>query len=354
MSKYQVAPFLAALLHARSPSGYESEAQAVFDQHVKPAADDYRHDALGNRIATLNPKGDPVLMLAGHMDELGLIITYVNKDGFIYFDTVGGHDLSVISGRRVIIQTENGPVVGVTGKRAIHLMDEEDRKKVPKKHEIWIDIGARSKKEALARVAIGDVATYDHELQMIHGSVGTARAFDNKVGAYIVGETLIRLAKEKKLAAKIVSVATSQEEIGVRGATTAAYSVNPHIAVAIDVGHATDHPDCDNRKYGETKLGGGPILCRGANINPKIYQKLVAAAKKAGIPFQLEADPRPTGTDARAIQMGRGGVATGLVSIPLRYMHTPSEVVDLEDVERCVKLLVEFARALKPGDYAHW
>lgn len=354
MSTYQVPDFLAELLHARSPSGYESEAQAVFDRHVKPAADDYRNDALGNRIATLNPKGDPVLMLAGHMDELGLIITYVNKDGFLYFDTVGGHDLSVISGRRVIIQTENGPVVGVTGKRAIHLMDDEDRKRVPKKHEIWIDIGVRSKKEALERVAIGDVATYDHELQLINGSVGTARAFDNKVGAYIVGETLRRLSKEKKLAAKIVSVATSQEEIGVRGATTAAYSVNPHLAVAIDVGHATDHPDCDNRRFGETKLGGGPIICRGANINPKIYQKLVAAAKKAGVPYQLEADPRPTGTDARAIQMGRGGVATGLLSIPLRYMHTPSEVVDLEDVERCIKLLVEFARALKKGDYAHW
>ncbi len=354
MPDYQVPAFLAELLHARSPSGYESEAQAVFDRHVKPSADEYRNDALGNRIATLNPTGDPVLMLAGHMDELGLIITYVNKDGFLYFDTVGGHDLSVISGRRVIIQTENGPVVGVTGKRAIHLMDEEDRKKVPKKHEIWIDIGVRSKKEALERVAIGDVATYDHELQMINGSVGAARAFDNKVGAYIVGETLRRLSKEKKLAAKIVSVATSQEEIGVRGATTAAYSVNPHLAVAIDVGHATDHPDCDNRRFGETKLGGGPIICRGANINPKIYQKLVAAAKKAGIPYQLEADPRPTGTDARAIQMGRGGVATGLLSIPLRYMHTPSEVVDLEDVERCVKLLVEFSRALKKGDYAHW
>jgi endoglucanase len=293
-------------------------------------------------------------MLAGHMDELGLIITYVNKDGFIYFDTVGGHDLSVISGRRVIIQTESGPVKGVTGKRAIHLMDEEDRKKVPKKHEIWIDIGARSKKDALARVAIGDVATYDHEFELFNGSIGAARAFDNKVGAYIVGETLIRLAREKKLAAKVVSVATSQEEIGVRGATTATYLVNPHIAVAIDVGHATDHPDCDNRKFGETKLGGGPIICRGANINPKIYQRLVAAAKKADVPYQLEADPRPTGTDARAIQMGRGGVATGLVSIPLRYMHTPSEVVDLEDVERCVKLLVEFAKALKSGDYAHW
>ena len=198
MSSYKVPAFLAELLHARSPSGYEAEAQAVFDRHVKPAADAYANDALGNRIATLNPKGDPVLMLAGHMDELGLIITYVNKDGFLYFDTIGGHDLSVISGRRVIIQTANGPVKGVTGKRAIHLMDEEDRKKVPKKHEIWIDIGARSKNEALERVSIGDVATYDHELELIHGSIGTARAFDNKVGAYIVGETLIRLAQEKK------------------------------------------------------------------------------------------------------------------------------------------------------------
>ncbi|MBP6506829.1 MAG: M20/M25/M40 family metallo-hydrolase [Opitutaceae bacterium] len=355
MSIYQVPAFLSELLHARSPSGYESEAQAVFDRHVKPAADGYANDALGNRIATLNPAGDPVLMLAGHMDELGLIVTFINKDGYLYFDTIGGHDRSVISGRRVILQTANGPVKGVTGKRAVHLMDEADRKKVPEIHEIWIDIGARSKSEALERVAIGDVATYDHELELIHGSIGAARAFDNKVGAYIVGETLIRLAREKKRpSAKVVAVATAQEEIGVRGATTATYTVNPHIAIAVDVGHATDHPDCDNRKYGETKLGGGPILCRGANINPKIYQRLLAAAKKAKVSYQFEADPRPTGTDARAIQMGRGGVATGLISIPLRYMHTPSELVDLEDVERCVKLLFEFAKDLKKGDYAHW
>ncbi len=355
MPQYQVPAFLSELLHARSPSGYEAEAQAVFDRHVKPAADTYANDALGNRLATLNPAGDPVLMLAGHMDELGLLITYVNKDGYLYFATIGGHDRTVISGRRVIIQTAKGPVKGVTGKRAVHLMDEADRKKVPEIHEIWIDIGAKSKKDALARVAIGDVATYDHELELINGSIGTARAFDNKVGAYIVGETLIRLAQDKKkLAAKIVSVATSQEEIGTRGATTSTYIANPHIAVAIDVGHATDHPDCDNRKFGETKLGGGPIICRGPNINPKIYQRLLAAAKAAKVPFQLEADPRPTGTDARAIQMARGGVATGLISIPLRYMHTPSELVDLEDVERCVKLLVAFAKALEKGDYAHW
>ncbi|HEY1763480.1 MAG TPA: M42 family metallopeptidase [Opitutaceae bacterium] len=355
MAPHASPPFLVDLLHARSPSGYEAEAQAVFDRYVKPKADDYTADVLGNRIATLNPGGDPTLMLAGHMDELGLIITFINKDGFIYFDTIGGHDRTVISGRRVVIQTANGPVKGVTGKRAIHLMDEADRKKVPEIHEIWIDIGARSKKEALARVSIGDAATYDHEFELITGSIGTARAFDNKVGAYVVGETLIRLSREvKKLAAKVVAVATSQEEIGVRGATASSYSVDPQVALVVDVGHATDHPDCDNRKYGETKLSGGPIICRGANVNPKVYEGLVKAAKKAKIPYQLEGDPRPTGTDARAVQMARGGVATGLVSIPLRYMHTPSEVVDLQDVERCVRLFAEFAREIKSGDYRSW
>ena len=355
MAAYSVPAFLTELLHARSPSGYEAEAQAVFKRHVKPAADSYEGDALGNQIATLNPSGNPTLMMAGHIDELGLIITYVNKDGFIYFDTIGGHDRTVISGRRVVIQTEKGPVKGVTGKRAIHLMDEADRKKVPEIHEIWIDIGAKSKKEALDRVSIGDAATYDHEFELIHGSIGTARAFDNKVGAYIVGEALIRLSRDaKKTAAKVVAVATSQEEIGTRGAIGSGYSVDPHVALVVDVGHATDHPDCDNRKYGETKLGGGPMLCRGANINPKVFDALVRAAKKLKIPYQVESDPRPTGTDARSIQVARGGVATGLVSIPLRYMHTPSEIVDLEDVERCVKLFVEFAKGITKGDYRTW
>ncbi|HEX3728949.1 MAG TPA: M42 family peptidase, partial [Opitutaceae bacterium] len=233
-----VPPFLIDLLTARSPSGAETESQAVWDRHVQPAADEYRNDALGNRLATLNPGGNPTLMLAGHMDELGLMVIYVNKDGFLYFDTVGGHDRTVISGRRVIIQTAHGPVKGVTGKRAVHLMDEADRKKVPEIHEIWIDIGAASKKEALERVAIGDVATYDHNFELFHGSLGVARAFDDKVGAYIVGETLIRLAaQKKKLAAKVVSVATVQEEIGTRGAATSAYLADPHIAVAVDVSH---------------------------------------------------------------------------------------------------------------------
>ena len=354
-STYQPPQFLVDLLAARAPSGAEFESQAVFDSHVKPAADDYRKDPLGNRIAVLNPTADPILMLAGHLDELGLIITYINPDGFLYFETLGGHDKGMIPGRRMIIRTATGNIKGITGKRAIHLMSPEDRKKVPETHEMWIDIGAKSKAEALKRVSIGDTATYDHEFELLHGSIGTARAFDNKAGAYVVGETLIRLAAAKKRpAAQIVAVGTAQEEVGVRGATTSSFSVKPHVAIAVDVGHATDHPDCDNRKYGEFKLGGGPIICRGPNINPLVFDRLIKAAKKAKIAYQLEADPRPTGTDARAIQVSGGGVATGLVSVPLRYMHTPSEMVDLEDIEATVKLLVEFAKGLNEGDRFDW
>jgi endoglucanase len=348
-------PFLVELLDARSPSGAEHDAQAVWDKHVTPKAHATRRDVLGNRMSTLNPEGDPVVMLAGHIDELGLIVSHVSKDGFLYFQTIGGHDRVMIPGRRVIIRTSKGPVLGVTGKRAVHLMDEQDRKKVPEVHEMWIDIGAKNRKEALARVSIGDAATYDHGFALVHGSIATARAFDDKVGAYVVGQTLVRLAEAgKPMAARLVSVATTQEEIGVRGATTSAYGVDPHIAVAVDVGHATDHPDCDHRKFGDQKLGGGPMICRGPNINPLVCERLIACAEKLGMPFQLEADPRPTGTDARAIQMARGGVATGLVSIPLRYMHTPSEVVDLDDVEACVKLLVAFVRSLERGERMEW
>jgi putative aminopeptidase FrvX len=355
MSDYQAPAFLTDLLKAKSPSGAEAQAQAVFDQYVKPHAQTYANDVLGNRLAGLNPKGSPTLMMAGHIDELGLIITYVNKDGYLYFNTLGGHDRTIISGRRVIIQTANGIVKGVTGKRAIHLMSVEDRKKVPEIHEIWIDIGAKTKAEALMRVSVGDVATYDHEFELINGSIGTARAFDNKVGAYIVGEALIRLAKEKaKLNAKVVAVATTQEEVGVRGATTSAFAVEPHVALIVDVSHATDHPDCDHRKYGETKLGGGPIIGRGPNMSPKVYERIIACAKKLKIPYQLEAESGPTGTDARAIQMARGGVACGLICVPLRYMHTPSEMIDLQDVEDCVRLFTAFAKSLGKDESFNW
>jgi endoglucanase len=343
------------LLNARSPSGYEAEAQKVFDRHVGPSADRIDRDPMGNRMATVNPDGDPVLMLAGHFDELGLIITHVSDEGFLYFETIGGHDKTVISGRRVRILTRDGVVKGVTGKRAIHMLNAEERKKVPETHEIWIDICAKDREDALSRVRIGDVAIYDHDFEILNGTAFTARAIDNKAGAYVVGEALIRLAKSKKrLAAKVVSVATAQEEIGVRGATTSAFSVKPHLAVAVDVGHATDHPDCDQRRFGRFILGGGPVICRGPNINPWIFDRIVACAEREKIPYQSEADPRGTGTDARAIQISRGGVATGLISIPLRYMHTPSEISDLEDIENGIRLLVAFSQSLRKGEYGIW
>ncbi|MDQ8203717.1 M20/M25/M40 family metallo-hydrolase [Pelagicoccus sp. SDUM812003] len=354
-SDYQAPEFLLELLEAKSPSGAETQAQAVFDKYVQPSADVYLKDTIGNRIAILNPESETSALFAGHLDELGLQINYIDENGFLYFKTLGGHDRVVISGRRVLIQTRNGIIKGVTGKRAVHLMDSKEREKVPQIHEMWIDIAAKDRADAQSRVQVGDVATYDHEFAFLNGSVATARAFDNKGGSYIVGETLRRLSKEKdQLQAKIISVGNAQEEVGVRGATISSYNAKPTFAVAVDVGHATDHPDCDKRKFGEFKLGKGPIITRGPNINPIVFKKLIEAAEANGIPYQLEGDPRPTGTDARAIQVAGAGVATGLISLPLRYMHTPSEVVDLQDVEHCIQLLVAFSKSLKAGENGNW
>jgi endoglucanase len=350
---YSAPDFLVDLLNARSPTGAEYEAQAVVDQYVENEVDSYRRDTMGNRFATVNPEGDPSFLFAGHIDELGLIITYINDQGFVYFDTLGGHDKTMISGRRVSILTKNGIVKAVTGKRAIHLMSAQDRKKVPETHEIWIDLGVKNKEEAEALVAIGDSVVYDQSFELIRDSVGVARAFDDKAGAYAVMEAVRRLTKGK-LAARVTAAATTQEEIGTRGAMTAAFSENPDFAIAVDVGHATDSPDCDPRKYGSFKQGGGPIVCRGPNINPIIFEHIVRAAEKNKIPYQVEADPRPTGTDARAIQVAQSGIATGLLSIPLRYMHTPSEMVDLADIEHTVQLLVAVARSLKKGERGIW
>jgi len=356
MAKNESAPeFLVDLLNARSPSGYEHEAQEVVDRYMASAADRYEKDALGNRISRIDTNGGPTVMMTGHMDELGLMITYIDDKGFLYFDTVGGIDLNTISGRRVEILTRNGVVKGVTGRRAIHLLTTEERKKIPEKQNLWIDIGAKDKEDALKRVRIGDVGVYDQAFDLMHGQIGISRAFDNKSGCYVVCEALRRLTAERDtLQASVVSVATSQEEIGCRGARAVAGGVEADFAIAVDVGHATDHPECDNRRFGEFTLGGGPILARGANVSPPLFERLAALADKNGIPYQVEAAARPTATDGRELQMAPGGTATAVVSIPLRYMHTPSEVVHLEDIENTIRLLVAFAKDLKPGDSGAW
>ncbi|MCZ6671861.1 MAG: M20/M25/M40 family metallo-hydrolase [Verrucomicrobia bacterium] len=350
--KYQVPDFLNQLLASRSPSGQETEAQAVFDAFVEPKADSYEKDVLGNRIATLNPKGDPTVLLAGHLDELGFIIKYIDDKGYLFFDTIGGHDRIMISGRRVRIKTRNAVITGVTGKRAVHLMDADEREKVPKIHDMWIDLGVSSKADAEKLVRVGDTGTYDHEFELLNGSVGTARAFDNKTGAYIAGETLIRLAEESSLAAKVVAVGTAQEEIGVRGAATSAFATTPDYGIAIDVGHATDFPDADNKRFGAFKMGGGVIITRGPQLNPIVTEALIVVAEAENIPYQLEAERGIISNDSRSIQVAGAGVATGTIGLALRYMHTPSEMVDLEDVEACVKLLVAYIKTLKSGDRA--
>jgi endoglucanase len=347
-------PFLVELLDAKSPTGHEFASQAVVDKYVKPAAHAYTKDALGNRIATVNPQGSPTVMFAGHIDEIALLVSYIDDKGFLYFEFLGGHDLVIPSGRRVRILTKNGPVLAVTGKRAVHLLSTEDRRKVPERHDIWLDIGATSKAEAEKIVRIGDPAVYDESFELLRGSIGAARAFDDKAGCYIVMETLLRLAREPKLDARVVSVATTQEEIGTRGAQVAAQGIAPDVSVTVDVTHATDHPDADNRKFGRVSLSGGPVLARGPNINPLVFDRLVSVAEELKIPYQVEAAPRPTGTDARAIQMANAGVACGLLSVPLRYMHTPGEIVDLAVVEQSVRLLAGFTKSLKKGESFAW
>ncbi|MFM9167820.1 MAG: M20/M25/M40 family metallo-hydrolase [Verrucomicrobiota bacterium] len=346
--------FLRELLEAKSPTGHEFAAQAVIDAHVEKSADKYERDALGNRIATLKGTGGPTLMLAGHIDEIGLIISHVDDRGYLYFEFLGGHDQVIPSGRRVHILTRQGPVLGVTGKRAVHLLSPEDRKRVPERHDMWIDIGVTSRTEALGIVRIGDPAVYADGPEILRGSLGVARAFDDKAGAYVCMEAFRRVAKDKRIAATVVSVATTQEEIGTRGAQVAAQGLRPDVSITVDVGHATDHPDADNRKFGKFALSGGPIIGRGPNINPVVFDHLVETAEDLEIPYQIQAESRPTGTDARAIQMANSGVACGLVSIPLRYMHTPGEVVDLNVVEQAVELLAGFARRVQKKQSYAW
>jgi endoglucanase len=342
------AAFLEELVNAPSPSGFEQPAQAVVREYLKPYADEIRTDVMGNVIAALNPEGKPRVMLAGHCDEIGFMVRYISDEGFVHFSPIGGVDAHLVPGQKVHIHGKKGPVLGVVGKKAIHLMEAEERKKVLQFGQQWIDIGASDRKEAESRIAVGDCVTFATTFDHLNGDMVVARGFDDKMGSFVVAEAL-RLASQDKLKAALFAVSTVQEEVGLRGAATSAFSVAPDAAVAVDVTHGTDYPDADKKQYGHIKLGSGPVLHRGANMNPEVASRLVAAAKKARLAYQMVGVPGGSGTDAWAIQLARGGVATGLVSVPLRYMHTPIEVLHLRDLEAAAKLLAAFVADLKPG-----
>ncbi|HCX72809.1 MAG TPA: hydrolase [Candidatus Cloacimonas sp.] len=336
--------FFTELVEAPSPSGFEQPAQEVYRKFVKDLADEVKTDVHGNVIAKKEGTGKLKLMLVGHADEIGLMINYIDDNGFLRFKPVGGVDYTLLSGLRVNIYGKNNKMYrGVIGRKPIHLLKPEERKKAPNYEELWIDFGAKDKKDAEKRVEIGNIATFAPGLEELNGDIVTSKATDNKAGVYVVAAVLKHLQKEK-VAANIYSVAAVQEEIGLRGSTTSSYGVNPDVGIAIDVTHATDYPGLDKNSLGDIKLGKGPVISVGANINPKVFELLKKAAKQAKVKYQIEAAPRATGTDANAIQTTRAGVATGLISIPNRYMHTPNEVVALSDLDDAAKLLAEFAK----------
>ena len=333
--------FLKRLVDTPGPSGYEQRVQRVLRNRVSAYATDVRTDVLGNVCATVNPDGSPRIMLAGHADEIGFQVRYISDEGMLYFGCIGGHDAIVTVGQRVTVHTLNGPIPGVLGRTAVHLLDADERKKTPKLDDLWIDIGAKDKADAESVVAIGDCVTYQHELQRLRGDLCVARSFDDKMGVFVVAEAL-RLLAGSSLKAAVIGVSTVQEEVGLRGARTSAYDVDPQIGIATDVGHSTDYPGGDKRKVGDVKLGAGPKITRGANINPVVFDLLVRTAKEVEIPYQIQATPGGTGTDANVIQLNRAGVATGLIEVPLRYMHTPNEIMNLDDIENAARLMAGF------------
>ncbi|MCY3022030.1 MAG: M42 family metallopeptidase [Planctomycetota bacterium] len=347
--------FLEALLTTPSPSGFEAQAQAVIRNYMAPYADDVQRDVHGNQWFVLNPRGGFRVMLAGHVDEIGLMARYVDDQGYIWVTRIGGPDPLQHWGQRVHIHTKNGPVLGVIGRRPVHTTPPEDRTKGAKLEDLYVDIGAKDKKEALKRVRIGDPITMVDGVDRMANDLLVGRAMDDRIGAFVVVETLRKVhaylhkRKARRLPCALFAVCSVQEEIGLRGAITSSYAIEPHVGIAVDVGFATDYPSENKKQVGEFKLGEGPILHRGANSNPVLADIIESTAERHNIPYQVSGDGGATGTDANAMQISRRGVATGLVSIPDRYMHSPIEVVNLQDVENASELLAQVAFRLKPG-----
>ena len=342
--------FLKKLLDTAGPSGFEQAPARVWREEVQGFADDVQADVHGNSIATLNPKGKPRLMLAGHIDEIGLQVTHIDDDGFLYFGGIGGWDSQVLVGQRVLLVGRRGPVRGVIGKKAVHQLKKEELEKVSKAADLWIDIGAANKGEASDRVRVGDPGVLDTAVQEYPNGRIVSRSIDNRIGAYVVAEALRLLAQDRPKHAGVFGVATTREEIAWTGggARTSAVGLEPNVALVVDVTHATDWPGAEKKRAGEHKLGGGPVLARGSAVSPVVFDLLVECAEREKIPFSIQAAPHDTGTDADAIYNALRGIPTGLVSVPNRYMHSPNEMVAREDLERAARLLAAFARRLDP------
>lgn len=337
--------FLKNLLETPSPSGFEEPVQEVVRRWAGRFADQVWTDRHGNVIAARNPEGQPRVMLAGHCDQIGLMVQHIDDNGFLFVQPIGGWDMQILLGQHLTVWTRQGPVPGVLSRKAPHLLTNEERNKVPQFTDVWVDIGAKDRKDAEALVIPGDPVTFALRYRELRHHLAASPAMDDKVGVWTVMEAL-RLLQGRPLAAAIFCVSTVQEEIGLRGATTSSYGIHPMLGIAVDVCHASDTPGNDKKQLGDTRLGAGPAVFRGANINSRVFQRLEETARNQEIPIQVRGAPRATGTDANVMQLSRDGVATGLIGIPNRYMHSPVEVVCLDDLDRAARLLAEFCASV--------
>jgi putative aminopeptidase FrvX len=341
--------FLGKLLMESGASGFEENPQRVWRKRTKKYADKVDTDIMGNSIAVLNPKAEYKIMLAGHCDEIGLILTHISAEGFLYFDTIGGIDRSVVCGSHVDILTEKGKVRGIIGKKAIHLETAAERGKVPKIKDLYIDIGATSKKDAKKVVEVGDSVTFIPNYTELRNGIFTSKACDDRVGAFVASEVIKILSKKRnKLKVGVYSTATVQEEVGLRGATTSAFGINPNVGFAIDVSWTSDTPEACKKELGEVDLGKGGILHPGPANNRILYNLVKSVGKSGKIPYQVQSSGYPDGTDTAAIQLSRSGVATVLISIPNRYMHTMVETCAYKDLENTAKLIANTILKIKP------
>ena len=338
--------FLKRLLDTPGPSGFETAPARLWREEASSFAE-VSADVMGNSLAAVNAAGGPVIMLAGHIDEIGVIATYIDDGGLVYIAPIGGWDTQVLVGQRIRFIGRSGDVLGVIGKKPIHLMKLDEREKVSKITDLWVDIGAATKEEALAVLSVGDAGVVDSRALDLPNNRIASRSIDNRIGAFVVLEALRRYA-ERPGVAKVVAVATAQEEIGLHGggALVAAARVNPQMAIAVDVTFATDHPGPEKKEVGEHKLGGGPVLTRGSVNSPVVFGLLQDTARRLNMPHSLYAAGRNTSTDADFIHLAREGVATALVSVPNRYMHSPNEMVSLDDLDATAELIAETCRAV--------
>ena len=343
--------FLERLLDAAGPSGFEVRPAQVWREEAESFSQRVSVDVHGNSVAELNEEGSPRVMLAGHIDEIGLQVTHIDEQGFLFVDEIGGWDAQVVVGQRVTLLAREGDVMGVVGKKPIHLIQPDERSKASKMKELWVDVGAASREEVAALgIRVGDPMVLSASMVRLAGDRIASRAIDDRIGAYVVLEALRQLAGDPPAAA-VAAVATSQEEIGHSGggARTSAYALEPTVALVVDVTFSTDVPDIEKKELGEHEIGGGPVLSRGSAAHPVVFERLVEAAEAEGIPYTIQAQPKATRTDADGIFLSRGGVPTGLISIPNRYMHSPNELISLSDVEHAIRLIAAFVRRLGAG-----